>query len=84
MVEPQEHMVLIHVRSFRRCGPEVEFTGVVEGLGQKATAFKPGDAVVGTADDVFADYVCVPSGAIRHADQPQTNPTAEDTPCSGT
>ena len=77
-------MVLIHVRSFRRCGPGVEFTGVVEGLGQKVTAFKPGDAVQGTADDVFADYVCVSSGAIRHADPLPTNPTAEDTPCSNT
>lgn len=62
-------MVLIHVHSFRRCGAGVEFRGVVEGLGEKVGAFKAGDEVCGTADDVFADYVCVPSGSIKHADQ---------------
>jgi NADPH:quinone reductase-like Zn-dependent oxidoreductase len=67
MFETQDHMVLIHVHSFRRCGVVVEFQGVVEGLGEKVKAFKAGDEVCGTADDVFADYVCVPSGSIRHA-----------------
>ena len=79
MVEPQEHMVLIHVRSFRHCAAGVEFSGVVEGLGGQVTGFKPGDAVQGTAADVFADYVCVPSGAIRHADPAPINPTPEET-----
>ena len=45
-----------------------QMTGIVEGLGQKVTAFQPRDEVQGTADDVFADYVCVHSGSIRLAD----------------
>ena len=67
MVQPQEHMVLIRVSEVRRNGRVVEFAGVVEGLGQLVTAFQPGDQVHGTADDVFADYVCVHSGSIRLA-----------------
>ena len=61
-------MVLIRLRSFRRNGLSVEFSGVVEGLGEQVTGFKPGDEVHGAADEVFADYVCVHSGSIRHAD----------------
>ena len=41
---------------------------VIEGMGQKVTAFKPGDEVCGTAEEVFADYVCVHSSSIRLAD----------------
>jgi NADPH:quinone reductase-like Zn-dependent oxidoreductase len=67
MVQPQDHMVLIRVSEVRRNGRVVEFAGIVEGLGQKVTAFQPGDLVHGTADDVFADYVCVHSGSIRLA-----------------
>jgi NADPH:quinone reductase-like Zn-dependent oxidoreductase len=60
-------MVLIRVSAVRRSGQVVEFSGVVEGLGEQVKAFKPGDAVQGTADAVFADYVCVHSGSIRLA-----------------
>ena len=61
-------MVLVRVRAVRRSGAVVEFNGVVEGLGGKVVAFRAGDEVEGTAGEVFADYVCVPSGSIRHAD----------------
>ena len=67
MVQSHDHMVLIRVSSVRRTGLQVEFSGVVEGLGEKVHAFQPGDEVHGTADDVFADYVCVDSGSIRPA-----------------
>jgi NADPH:quinone reductase-like Zn-dependent oxidoreductase len=60
-------MVLIRVSGVRRSSSGVEFSGFVEGLGEQVTAFKPGDEVQGTADEVFADYVCVHSGSIRHA-----------------
>jgi len=68
MVQPQDHMVLVRVRAFRRNGPLVEFSGEVEGMGERVTGFRPGDEVHGTATEVFADYVCVHSGSIRHAD----------------
>jgi NADPH:quinone reductase-like Zn-dependent oxidoreductase len=61
-------MVLIRVHSFKRSCAGVEFSGVVEGLGEQVRTFQAGDEVYGTADDVFADYVCVNSGSIRHAD----------------
>lgn len=62
-------MVLVLVQAYVRRGPLVEFVGVVEGLGEKVSEFKPGDEVHGTADDVFANYVCVDCGSIRHAVQ---------------
>lgn len=65
MVQPQDDLVLIHVHSVRRNWMGVEFSGLVEGVGGNVTAFKPGDAVCGTADDVFADYVCVNSSSIK-------------------
>jgi hypothetical protein len=67
MIQPQDHMVLVRVRAVRRRGELVEFSGIVEGLGEKVVTFQPGDEVEGTAADVFADYVCVQSGSIRHA-----------------
>jgi NADPH:quinone reductase-like Zn-dependent oxidoreductase len=67
MVQPQDDLVLVHVHTVRRNRSGVEFSGVVEGLGEKVTAFKAGDAVYGIADDVFADYVCVNSGSIKLA-----------------
>jgi NADPH:quinone reductase-like Zn-dependent oxidoreductase len=70
MVQPQDHMVLVYVRRFRRNGAVLEFSGIVEGLGEQVTAFKPGDEVCGSADELFADYVCVHSGSIRHAQHP--------------
>ena len=69
MVKPHDHMVLVRVSATQSNGPRIEFCGVVEGLGEKVTAFKPGDEVRGTADAVFADYVCVDSGSIRLARQ---------------
>jgi threonine dehydrogenase-like Zn-dependent dehydrogenase len=67
MIQPQDHMVLVRVRAFRRNGPLVEFSGVVEGLGEQVAGFRAGDDVHGTAAEVFADYVCVHCGSIRHA-----------------
>ena len=61
-------MVLVRVRAFSRTGPLVEFSGVVEGVGEQVLAFRPGDEVQGTAAEIFADYVCVQSGSITHAD----------------
>jgi NADPH:quinone reductase-like Zn-dependent oxidoreductase len=60
-------MVLVRVRAFERNGLLVEFSGIVEGMGEQVTGFQPGDEVHGTAGEVFADYVCVPSGSIRRA-----------------
>jgi NADPH:quinone reductase-like Zn-dependent oxidoreductase len=57
-------MVLVRVRTFRRNGRLVEFSGVIEGLGERVGGFQVGDEVQGSADDVFADYVCVHSGSI--------------------
>jgi NADPH:quinone reductase-like Zn-dependent oxidoreductase len=70
-------MVLVRVRDFRRSGPLVEFFGVVEGTGEQVTGFRPGDEVHGIAAEVFADYVCVPSGSIRHG-APGNQPYRED------
>ena len=67
MVQPQEHMVLVRVRAARCNGPLVEFSGIVEGKGELVTGFAPGDEVRSTATQVFADYVCVHYGSIRHA-----------------
>jgi NADPH:quinone reductase-like Zn-dependent oxidoreductase len=67
MVQPQDHMVLVRVAATRRDGPLVEFSGVVEGIGEGVQGLAPGDEVRGTANEVFADYVCVPSGSIRLA-----------------
>lgn len=60
-------MVLVRVAATRRNGPLVEFSGVVEGMGERVTGLVPGDEVRGTAHEVFADYVCVPRGSIRLA-----------------
>ena len=60
-------MVLVRVRTVKRQGMAVEFSGTVEGLGEKVTAFRVGDEVHGIADDVFAEYVCVRCGSIRLA-----------------
>ena len=67
MVQPHEHMVLVYVTAYTRNGALVEFSGVVEGHGERVTGFQPGDEVCGTAQEVFADYVCVHSGSIRLA-----------------
>ena len=67
MIQPQDDLVLVQVHTVRRNRGGVEFTGVIEGMGQKVTAFQTGDEVRGTADEVFADYVCVPSSSIRLA-----------------
>jgi NADPH:quinone reductase-like Zn-dependent oxidoreductase len=60
-------MVLVRVRAFRRTGRRVEFSGVVEGLGEQVAGLCVGDEVSGTADGMFADYVCVHSGSIQLA-----------------
>ena len=60
-------MVLVRVQAFRRIGPLVEFSGIIEGMGERVTGFRAGDAVHGVAPEVFADYVCVHSDSIRHA-----------------
>jgi NADPH:quinone reductase-like Zn-dependent oxidoreductase len=66
MIQSQDDLVLIFVQTHQRNRLGVEFSGVVEGVGQKVTAFKPGDLVTGTADAVFAEYVCVHSESIKH------------------
>lgn len=68
MVQPQDDLVLIRVRAFNRTRNGVEFCGEVEGVGERVSAFKPGDQVHGNAEELFADYVCVSSGSIRLAD----------------
>jgi NADPH:quinone reductase-like Zn-dependent oxidoreductase len=73
MVKPQEHMVLVRVSAVRRRGPLVEFSGTVEGMGEGVTSFHAGDEVEGTADGIFADYVCVHSGSIRRVARPGTH-----------
>ena len=60
-------MVLVRVLVLRRNGSLLEFSGVVEGMGERVTGFSPGDEVTGTASEAFANYVCVPSGSIRIA-----------------
>lgn len=60
-------MVLVHVRSFHRSRYGIAFSGVVEACEEEVVGFKPGDEVSGTADDIFADYVRVPSASIIHA-----------------
>ena len=75
-------MVLVRVRAFSRKGRLVAFSGFVEGMGEQVTGFAPGDEVHGTAPEVFADYVCVPSGSIRHADHDQPPSAEGDPPCS--
>jgi NADPH:quinone reductase-like Zn-dependent oxidoreductase len=67
MIQPQQHTVLVRVRSYIRRGATVEFAGVVEGVGERVTGFVPGDAVQGTATEMFADFVCVHCGSITHA-----------------
>jgi NADPH:quinone reductase-like Zn-dependent oxidoreductase len=69
MIEPQHHMVLVHVRSFRRNRAGISFFGVIEACGEAVVGFEPGDEVHGTASDIFADYVRVPGDSIIHADR---------------
>lgn len=58
-------MVLVRVHALRSHGSLLEFSGVVEGMGERVTGFSPGDEVTGTAAEAFANYVCVHSGSIR-------------------
>lgn len=60
-------MVLVRVRSMVRTGRLIEFSGVVEGVGERVASFAHGDEVLGTTTEVFANYVCIHCASIRHA-----------------
>jgi NADPH:quinone reductase-like Zn-dependent oxidoreductase len=57
----QNDLVLVHVRAATprdRFG--VGFAGIVEAVAKNVTAFRPGDAVYGSGDVAFGEYLCVP------------------------
>jgi NADPH:quinone reductase-like Zn-dependent oxidoreductase len=56
--------LMVGIRRPRRPVLGVEFSGVVEAVGDRVTRFRPGDAVYGTTTGLrqgaYAEYVCVP------------------------
>ena len=52
------------LRAPKRHALGVDFSGVVEEVGQEVTAFRPGDEVYGMCDGAFAEYLCAPESEI--------------------
>jgi NADPH:quinone reductase-like Zn-dependent oxidoreductase len=48
----------------KRTRPGADFAGVVVGVGEGVTRFKPGDAVFGAARGAFAEMACAPERAV--------------------
>ena len=61
---PDRDLVLIRIETTASTRP-VRFTGVVEAVGMDVTGFAPGDAVRGTAERLFGEYVCIPQRYIE-------------------
>ena len=52
------------LRTPKRTALGVDFSGVVEEVGDKITAFRPGDEVYGMCGGAFAEYLCAPASEI--------------------
>ena len=62
--EPYFMRLMFGLRAPKRNALGVDFSGVVEEVGQEVTAFKPGDEVYGMCDGAFAEYLCAPESEI--------------------
>ena len=71
----------LRVPKSRLLGADV--AGVVEAAGRNVTAFKPGDAVFGTAKGSFAEYVCAIETTLALKPEKLTWEQAASTPIAG-
>ena len=62
--EPYFMRLMFGLRAPKRNALGVDFSGVVEEVGQEVTAFKPGDEVYGMCDGAFAEYLCAPESEV--------------------
>ncbi|MGZ3458721.1 MAG: NAD(P)-dependent alcohol dehydrogenase [Archangium sp.] len=62
--EPYFMRLMFGLRAPKRNAFGVDFSGVVEEVGQGGTAFKSGDEVFGMCDGAFAEYLCAPESEI--------------------
>ena len=65
----------------RRLGADL--AGVVESVGRNVRAFKPGDAVFGTAIGAFAEFVCTPAANLALKPENLTWEQAASVPIAG-
>ncbi len=61
----------------------VDVAGEVEAVGRDVTQFKPGDAVFGTCEGAFAEYVCTPERLLAFKPDNMTFEQASATPIAG-
>jgi NADPH:quinone reductase-like Zn-dependent oxidoreductase len=62
--EPYFMRLMFGLRAPKRNAFGVDFSGVVEEVGQGVTAFKSGDEVYGMCDGAFAEYLCAPESEV--------------------
>lgn len=62
--EPYFMRLIAGLRAPKRTSLGVDFSGVVEAVGQDVTGFEPGDEVYGMCDGAFAEYLCAPAAEI--------------------
>jgi NADPH:quinone reductase-like Zn-dependent oxidoreductase len=82
------HLVLVHVRASaadltHRPLARLDFAGVVESVGRRVSAFRPGDAVYGVGDIAFAGYLCAPQHEIARMPASLDFDTAATVPLAG-
>ena len=58
--EPYFMRLFVGLRTPKRHGLGVDYSGQVEAVGKDVTQFQPGDEVFGMCDGAFAEYLCVP------------------------
>lgn len=58
--EPYFMRIISGLRAPKRNRLGVDFSGIVEAVGQDVSTFKPGDEVYGMYDGAVAEYLCAP------------------------
>lgn len=79
------HFIRLFIGLRRPKSPQLgaDVAGEVEAVGRRATRFKPGDVVFGTARGAFAEYACAPESTIALKPRNVTFERAAAVPIAG-